>query len=246
MNSDKSENKWFIYLFIRYQSYRNRHDKTVLAAPASVKHIVRLIMLQTSGIVCLDMSDYLLILIGAALINNFVLTKFLGLCPFFGTSQKIETAFGMALATMFVLTVSAGISYLLHRYLLIPFNLTYLKALIFIVVIASFVQLTEMILRATNPLLHSTLGIFLPLITTNCAVLGVALINMDRVNSFMQALLTGLGAAAGFALVLIVFSELRRALENAAVPAPLRGSGIAMVTAGIMSLAFTGFEGLAY
>ncbi len=205
----------------------------------------RLYNKQINNFSVCNMSDYLLILIGTALINNLVLTKFLGLCPFFGTSQRIETAAGMALATMFVLTASAGISYLLHRYLLIPFELTYLKALTFIVVIASFVQLTEIILRATNPLLHSMLGIFLPLITTNCAVLGVALINIEQAENFIEALLTGLGSAIGFAFVLVVFSELRHTLEDSAVPVPLRGTGIAMITAGIMSLAFIGFEGLA-
>lgn len=190
------------------------------------------------------MAENLLIIVSAALVNNFVLTKFLGLCPFFGTTQKNTAAVGMAVATMLVLTLSSGVSYLVDRYLLTPLDLRYLKALIFIFLIASLVQITEIILRKTNPLLHSMLGIFLPLITSNCAVLGVALLNAQTAESFAQALLFGLGAATGFALVLIVFASLREQLVDAAVPEPFRGAGIAMITAGIMSIAFMGFEGL--
>ena len=170
--------------------------------------------------------------------------KFLGLCPFFGTTQKGQTAIGMALATMFVLTLSSGLSYLVDRYVLTPLDLRYLKALIFIFLIASLVQFTEIILRKTNPLLHSMLGIFLPLITSNCAVLGVALLNAQTAASFTQALFFGLGAALGFSLVLIIFASLREQITYAHVPKPFQGAGIAMITAGIMSLAFMGFEGL--
>ena len=190
------------------------------------------------------MTEYVLIIVSAALINNFVLMKFLGLCPFFGTTQKGQTAIGMALATMFVLTLSSGLSYLVDRYVLTPLDLRYLKALIFIFLIASLVQFTEIILRKTNPLLHSMLGIFLPLITSNCAVLGVALLNAQTADSFTQALFFGLGAALGFSLVLIIFASLREQITYAHVPKPFQGAGIAMITAGIMSLAFMGFEGL--
>ena len=190
------------------------------------------------------MTEYVLIIVSAALINNFVLMKFLGLCPFFGTTQKGQTAIGMALATMFVLTLSSGLSYLVDRYVLTPLDLRYLKALIFIFLIASLVQFTELILRKTNPLLHSMLGIFLPLITSNCAVLGVALLNAQTADSFAQALFFGLGAALGFSLVLVIFASLREQITYAHVPKPFQGAGIAMITAGIMSLAFMGFEGL--
>ena len=190
------------------------------------------------------MAEYFLIIISAALVNNFVLIKFLGLCPFFGTTQKGAAASGMTCATLFVLTLSAGLSYLVDRYLLTPLDLRHLKALVFIFLIASLVQLTEIILRKTNPLLHSILGIFLPLITSNCAVLGVALLNTQQADSFAQALLFGLGAGLGFSLVLLIFASLREQLSFAAVPKPFQGAGIAMITAGIMSLAFIGFTGL--
>ena len=191
------------------------------------------------------MSDYLLILISTALVNNFVLAKFLGLCPFFGSSQRMETAVGMALATMLVLTMSSAISYLLDRFFLQPLELSYLRALVFILVIASLVQFIEMLLHRINPLLHTMLGIFLPLITTNCAVLGVALLNAQTAPSFVHAVLSGFGAAVGFSLVLTVFAGLRKKIEYSAVPKSFQGTGIAMVTAGIMALAFMGFEGLA-
>lgn len=191
------------------------------------------------------MSDYLLIVLSAALVNNLVLTHFLGLCPFFGTSKSFSSAVGMTLATLFVLTLSSGISYLLYEYLLLPLELEYMKGLVFILVIAALVQLTELVLRTSNPLLHGVLGIFLPLITSNCAVLGVALIQAGQASSFFSALLSGFGAGLGFSLALIVFSGLRETLENAAIARPLRGSAIAMITAGIMALAFTGFSGMA-
>ncbi len=190
------------------------------------------------------MNSFLLILVSTALVNNFVLVKFLGLCPFMGVSKKLETALGMAMATMFVLTLSSACSYLVHAYLLQPFGLEYLRTISFILVIAGVVQFTEMFIHRTSPLLFQVLGIYLPLITTNCAVLGVALLNVKQQNSFFESLLFGFGASAGFALVLVLFSGMRERLEVAEVPLPFQGNAIALVTAGIMSLAFMGFTGL--
>jgi electron transport complex protein RnfA len=190
------------------------------------------------------MQEYLLILLGTVLVNNFVLVKFLGLCPFMGVSRKLDTAIGMALATTFVMTLSAVLSYLVNRYILIPLDAEYLRTLSFILVIAVIVQFTEMVIHKTSPLLYQLLGIFLPLITTNCAVLGLALLNVQQEHSFVTATLYGFGAAIGFSLVLVLFAAMRERLDAADVPLPFRGSAIAMVTAGLMSLAFMGFMGL--
>ncbi len=190
------------------------------------------------------MSDFLLILVSTVLVNNFVLVQFLGLCPFMGVSNKLETAMGMSLATTFVLTISSVCSYLVHQYLLIPFSLTYMKTIAFILVIAVVVQFTEMVVRKTSPMLHKVLGIFLPLITTNCAVLGVALLNIKKMNSFMESIVFGFGAAVGFSMALILFSAIRERIAVADVPSPFKGAAIGMVTAGLMSLAFLGFTGL--
>lgn len=190
------------------------------------------------------MSDFLLILVSTVLVNNFVLVQFLGLCPFMGVSNKLETAMGMSLATTFVLTISSVCSYLVHQYILAPFSLTYMKTIAFILVIAVVVQFTEMVVRKTSPMLHKVLGIFLPLITTNCAVLGVALLNIKKMNSFMESIVFGFGAAVGFSMALILFSAIRERIAMADVPAPFKGSAIGMVTAGLMSLAFLGFTGL--
>ncbi len=183
------------------------------------------------------------VFLNAVLVDNFVLVQFLGLCPFLGVSKKQETALGMGLATTLVLTLSAGLSYLLEHYLLHPEGLDYLRTVVFIVVIAVVVQLTEMIIQAVSPLLHRTLGIFLPLITTPCAVLGVALLNARRTHDLLESLVYGFGAASGFSLVLFLFAGVRERLETADVPAPFKGVAIALITAGIASLAFTGFSG---
>lgn len=195
---------------------------------------------------CLErfVSELALILVATVLVNNLVLTQFLGLCPFMGVSRKLETSLGMALATGFVLTLSSGLSWIVSTWVLVPLGLEYLQTIAFILVIAAAVQFTEMVVRYTSPLLHRVLGIFLPLITTNCAVLGVALLNVREQHSFVASLLYGFGAAAGFALVLVLFAGLRERLAVADVPVPFRGSAIALVTAGIMSLAFMGFSGL--
>lgn len=188
--------------------------------------------------------EYALILISTILVNNFVLVKFLGLCPFMGVSRKVETATGMGLATTFVLTLSAVSSYLINEYLLTPLGLEYLRTIAFILVIAAVVQFTEMVVHKTSPLLYNVLGIFLPLITTNCAVLGVALLNVQEAHGFVESALYGFGAAIGFSIVLILFSAIRERIAAADVPVPFRGSAIAMITAGLMSLAFMGFYGL--
>lgn len=191
------------------------------------------------------MSELILILVGTVLVNNFVLVRFLGLCPFMGVSRNLEAAFGMSLATAFVLTLSSAISYLIHRYLLIPLDLGYLRTISFILVIAVSVQFTEIMVRRLSPLLDQVLGIYIPLIATNCAVLGVALLNVQQSTGFVQSVFYGLGAAGGFALVLIMFAAIRERLDAADVPAPFRGAAIALVTAGMMSLAFMGFAGMA-
>ncbi len=190
------------------------------------------------------MTEYLLVLVSTVLVNNFVLTKFLGLCPFMGVSRKLETATGMALATTFVLTLSSVCSYLANTYLLAPLGLEYLRTITFILVIAAVVQFTEMVIHKTSPLLYQVLGIFLPLITTNCAVLGVALLIVQQDNGFLHAALYGFGAAVGFSLVLILFAAIRERIAAADVPVAFRGPAIGLVTAGLMSLAFMGFSGL--
>ncbi|MAM71103.1 MAG: electron transport complex subunit RsxA [Gammaproteobacteria bacterium] len=190
------------------------------------------------------MNELLLLLISAILVNNFVLVQFLGLCPFMGSSRKVETAIGMSAATTFVLTLSAMLSYLLYQYLLVPLELEWLRTITFIIVIAAIVNLTEIIMFATSPVLHRVLGIFLPLITSNCAVLGVALLNINAANSFSESVIFGFGAALGFSLVLVLFAALRERLELADVPLPFRGPAIAMITASLMSLSFMGFTGL--
>jgi electron transport complex protein RnfA len=190
------------------------------------------------------MTDYALILVSTILVNNFVLVKFLGLCPFLGVSRKLETAIGMGAATTFVLTLSAVLSYLVNKYLLLPFGLEYLRIIAFILVIAAVVQLTEMVVHKTSPLLYKVLGIFLPLITTNCAVLGVSLLNIQQGNDLVSSFLYGFGASLGFSLVLILFAAMRERITVADVPEAFKGTAIALITAGLMSMAFMGFTGL--
>ncbi len=190
------------------------------------------------------MSEYLLLLVGTVLVNNFVLVKFLGLCPFMGVSSRTETAIGMAYATTFVMTLASLLSYLVNTYILAPLGLEYLTTMAFILVIAVVVQFTEMVVHKTSANLYRLLGIFLPLITTNCAVLGVALLNIYEQHNFFESIIYGFGASAGFSLVLIMFSAMRERLINADIPSPFKGSAIAMITAGLMSLAFMGFTGL--
>ncbi|HSG62848.1 MAG TPA: electron transport complex subunit RsxA [Pseudomonadales bacterium] len=190
------------------------------------------------------MVEYSLLLLSTVLVNNFVLVQFLGLCPFMGVSNRLETAMGMGAATTFVLTLASVCSYLTFNYILAPLDLEYLRTIAFILVIAVVVQFTEMVVRKTSPLLHKVLGVYLPLITTNCAVLGVALLNVNKQHNFTQSAVYGFGAAVGFSLVLVLFSAMRERLAVADVPKPFQGAAIGMITAGLMSLAFMGFAGL--
>ena len=190
------------------------------------------------------MTSYLFVVLGAVLVNNVVFVRILGLCPFMGVSKKLETAVGMGAATTFVLTMACGASYIIDRWLLMPNQLEYLRTLSFIVTIAAIVQLTELVIQKTSPLLHQVLGIYLPLITTNCAVLGIPLLNVSLRHNFLESLLFGFGSAVGFTLALILFAGIRERLEAADVPVHFRGTAIAMITAGLMSLAFMGFAGL--
>jgi electron transport complex protein RnfA len=190
------------------------------------------------------MAEYALILISTILVNNIVLVKFLGLCPFMGVSRKLETAMGMGFATTFVLTLSSISSYIINEYLLIPLGIEFLRTISFIFVIAVVVQFTEMVVHKTSPLLYQVLGIFLPLITTNCAVLGVALLNVQEQYGFLESALYGFGAAIGFTLVLVIFASMRERIAAADVPIPFQGAAIGLITAGLMSLAFIGFSGL--
>jgi electron transport complex protein RnfA len=190
------------------------------------------------------MTEYALILISTVLVNNFVLVKFLGLCPFMGVSKKLETAIGMGFATTFVMTLSSVTSWLVNEYMLVPLGIEYLRTIAFILVIAVVVQFTETVMHKTSPVLYQVLGIFLPLITTNCAVLGVALLNLQEQRGFLESTLYGFGAAVGFSLVLVLFAAVRERVAVADVPEPFQGGSIALVTAGLMSLAFMGFAGL--
>jgi electron transport complex protein RnfA len=191
------------------------------------------------------LADYSLLLISAILVNNFVLVQLLGLCPFMGVSGRLEPAIGMASATTFVLTLTALGNWIVLEWLLKPLGLEYLRLLAFILVIAAAVRFTDLMVRRSNPLLHRTLGIYLPLITTNCAILGVALLNVRGELGLVAATLHGFGAGAGFSLVLVLFAAMRERLVTADEPPPFRGAAIGMITAGLISLAFMGFAGLA-
>lgn len=188
--------------------------------------------------------DYLLIIISTTLVNNIVLVKFLGLCPLMGVSSNLSAAWGMSLATTFVLTLSALASWLIEHLLLEPLNIEFLRILSFILVIAATVQFTEGMVRKTSPTLHKSLGIYLPLITTNCAVLGVALLNITQKHNLAESIVYGLGSAVGFSIVMVIFAGLRERLALANVPATFSGAPVSLVTAGILSLVFMGFSGM--
>jgi electron transport complex protein RnfA len=187
---------------------------------------------------------YFLIIISTVLVNNIVLVKILGLCPFMGVSKKLETSISMSASTAFVLTIGSMTSWAINHYLLEPNDLVYLRTLSFILVIAGVVQFTEMLMEKNFPLLYQLLGIFLPLITTNCAVLGIPLLNAQSSHTLIESALFGFGGAIGFSIVLILFASIRERLEGAEIPVPFKGTAIALVTASIMSLAFMGFAGL--
>ena len=188
--------------------------------------------------------NLLLLFLGAVLVNNFVLTKFLGICPFLGVSKRIETSLGMGAAVTFVMGLASMMSYIVYRYLLVPLKMEYLYTVAFILVIASLVQLVEMVVQKMSPSLYSALGVYLPLITTNCAVLGVAILNMQKNYSFIESIVNGVGGAIGFTLVMVLFAGIRERIENNEIVASFKGLPIALITAGFMSIAFLGFQNL--
>jgi len=190
------------------------------------------------------MTDLILIFIGAVFVNNFVLSRFLGICPFMGVSKKIDTALGMTFAVLFVMTIAGIITWIIQYAVLNPFNLQYLQTIIFILIIASLVQLVEMIIEKVSPALYSSLGIFLPLITTNCAILGVAILNIQQNYNFMQMFVFTVGSGLGFGLALILFAGIRERVDLSDVPVYFKGMPIAFISAGILALAFMGFSGL--
>jgi electron transport complex protein RnfA len=190
------------------------------------------------------MTEYLILILGTVLVNNVVLVKFLGLCPFMGVSNKVDTALGMGMATTFVLTLATAAGWVLEHALLVPLDIAYLRILTFILVIAAVVQFTELVIRKISPTLYQVLGIFLPLITTNCAVLGVALLNIQEDHSFVESVLYGFGSAAGFTLVMVLFAGLRERLALSQVPYAFSGAPVSFITAGLLSMAFMGFAGL--
>jgi len=192
-------------------------------------------------------SDGIAILLTTVFVNNFVTIQFLGLCPLLGASQKFDSAIGVAVGTSFVLTLASGLSYIVETYILSPLDLQYLRLIAFIIITVALVRFSEIIIRATRPRLHAVLGVLgisVPLITTNCAVLGVVLINIRETHSFLQSVFFGFGAAIGFALVLILFAAIQEQQRASAVPKVFRGAAINMITAGLLSLAFMGFTGM--
>ena len=188
--------------------------------------------------------EYVVLAINAILVGNLVLAKFLGICPFLGVSKRLSTALGMSAAVTFVMTLAALVTWLIHHWLLVPFALQYLRTIAFILVIASLVQLTEMVIQKVSPPLYEALGIYLPLITTNCAILGVAVLNIDTQRTFLSTLVYSISAAVGFALALLLFAGIRERLETSKIPPAFQGAASALVVAGILSLAFMGFAGL--
>jgi electron transport complex protein RnfA len=188
--------------------------------------------------------NLIFILISAIFVNNFVLSRFLGICPFLGVSKQVETATGMGVAVTFVMALASAITYVVQYAILDPLNLGYLQTIVFILVIATLVQLVEMIIHKMSPSLYQALGVFLPLITTNCAVLGVALLNIQYGYNFIETVFHGIGAALGFTLAIVLFAGIRERLEVSSVPKALEGFPIALLTAGLMAIAFLGFSGM--
>ena len=190
------------------------------------------------------MTNILLILVSAIFVNNFVLSKFLGICPFLGVSKKVETAFGMGVAVTFVMTLASIISYIVFQVMLVPLKAEFLSTIVFILVIASLVQFVEMVIQKTSPTLYQALGVYLPLITTNCAVLGVAVINMQKEYNLIESILNGFGAALGFTLAIVLFAGIRERIEKNNILPHFKGFPIALISAALMSIAFLGFQGL--
>jgi electron transport complex protein RnfA len=190
------------------------------------------------------MGEFLLLMVSAILVNNILLLRFLGNCPFLGVSRKMDTATGMGLAVIFVMTLAGMITWLVYRYLLVPLSLEYLRTIAFILVIATLVQFVEMVIQKLAPPLYEALGIYLPLITTNCAVLGVAIINVDERYDLITSIFFSFASACGFALALVLMAGLRERFALVAIPKPFEGTAIGLVTAGLIALAFSGFAGL--
>jgi electron transport complex protein RnfA len=190
------------------------------------------------------MFELFLLVIGAVLVNNFVLTRFLGICPFLGVSRTTDTAVGMSMAVVFVMTIASVVTWFVQKFLLVPFDIVYLQTVTFILVIASLVQLVEIVMHKVSPPLYKALGIFLPLITTNCAIMGVAVLNIQKEYTFIQTAFFGIGAAIGFGLALVIFAGLRERLEYSDIPKPMQGAAMTLTLAGLLSLAFMGFSGL--
>ena len=190
------------------------------------------------------MKSLLLIAIGSALVNNVVLSQFLGLCPFLGVSKKVETAAGMGAAVLFVITIASAVTNLIYTFLLVPRDLTYLNTIVFILVIAALVQFVEMVLKKSMPALYESLGVFLPLITTNCAVLGTALTNVQNDYSFIASVVNGIGISLGFLIAIVILAGIREKMEYNNIPESFKGMPITLLTAGLMAIAFFGFSGL--
>jgi len=193
----------------------------------------------------MNVAELLAIAVGAILVNNFVLHRFLGLCPFLGVSKQLDAAIGMGFAVIFVMTMASVVTFAIYYFILVPFSIEYLRTIAFILVIATLVQFVEMLIEKTSPSLYSALGIYLPLITTNCAVLGVAVLNIDKSYTFVETLVHGVSAGIGFTVALILMAGIRERIELADVPESLKGVPVAFIVAGLMSIAFLGFSGLA-
>jgi electron transport complex protein RnfA len=192
----------------------------------------------------MDLGNLFGIIFGSIFINNFVFAKFLGICPFMGVSKKVESSIGMGMAVTFVMTLASAVTWVVQHYLLDPYGLGYLQTIAFILIIASLVQFVEMAVQKTSPNLYKALGVFLPLITTNCAVLGVAILNIQEKYNFIETVVNGMAAAIGFTMALILLAGIRERLEYADVPRPFQGVAIAFVTAGLLAMAFMGFSGM--
>ncbi len=185
-----------------------------------------------------------IILLSSILVNNFVLSRFLGICPFVGVSKKVDTAIGMGFAVTFVMAIASIITWLIQHLILVPLKIEFMQTIAFILVIAALVQLVEMVIQKVSPSLYKALGVYLPLITTNCAVLGVAILNITENYSLIESIFNGIGGALGFMIAIVLFAGIRERLETSNIPVPMKGFPIALVSAGLMSIAFMGFQGL--
>ncbi|WP_319203910.1 electron transport complex subunit RsxA [uncultured Ilyobacter sp.] len=192
----------------------------------------------------MDLGNLFSIIVGAIFINNFIFAKFLGICPFMGVSKKVESSIGMGMAVAFVMTLASAVTWIVYKFLLVPYGLEYLQTIAFILIIASLVQFVEMAIQKTSPHLYKALGVFLPLITTNCAVLGVAILNIQEGFNFIETVVNGFAGAIGFTLALVLLAGIRERLEYADVPRPFQGVPIAFISAGLLAMAFMGFSGM--